>query len=96
MTDFEGLLQGLRKIGGGVLWLLIGSKAWRASEKVQNLRLGFGSLIVGLSIGVGLYYWCLNQREDRAVISFLVIPAASILVAMILNAISNSIPSKDG
>lgn len=95
MTAFGGLLQVLRIIGGVVLYVLIGSKAFGASEKAQNLRLGFGSLIVGFGIGVVLYYWCLNQTDDRTIISFLVTPAASIAVAFILNAISKSIPSKD-
>jgi drug/metabolite transporter (DMT)-like permease len=94
MTGFGGLLQLLRFIGAVVLFVLIGQKGWANNEKAQNLQLAVGSLIVGLGIGVVLYYWCLVQRDDRAVISFLVTPVASIIAAFILNHISKSIPSE--
>jgi hypothetical protein len=95
MSGFGGLLQLLRALGGLVLYVLIGQKARGHGEKAQNLQLAAGSLIVGLGIGVCFYYWCLAQRDDRAVISFLVTPVASIIVAFILNHISKSIPSED-
>jgi len=96
MSGFGGLLQLLRAIGGFVLYVLIGPKARSQSEKAQNLQLAAGSLIVGLGIGVVLYYWCLAQNDDRAVISFLVTPVASIMIAFILNHISKSIPAENG
>jgi hypothetical protein len=52
---FGGLLGIVNVIGGSILTLLIGSKAWTESEDGRFFRLGVGVLFIGPMIGVASY-----------------------------------------
>jgi uncharacterized membrane protein len=85
LRNFGGLLQVLRGIGGFVLSLLIGGAALTQSEKAATPTLATGSLTFGVLLGFLFYHYWLARQEGRAVICFLAIPAASVILAFILD-----------
>lgn len=90
------MLRLVNAIGGGVLWILIGAKAYVDNETGRNYRLGAGALIVGWAIGFCVYYFVWNKFPDasvtkKRVTSFLVIPIAIVLFTFLLENVSKSL-----
>lgn len=83
--DMGGLLLLLRTVGKGVLFVLIGSKAGAETETANNYRLTTGALALGLVVGLVLYFSWLVGQDSKALICFLVIPVASVIIAFFLN-----------
>jgi hypothetical protein len=80
-----GLLLLLRAIGKGVLFVLVGSKAGAKTETANNYALTTGGLAVGLVVGLVLYFSWLAGQDSKALICFLAIPVASVIIAFFLN-----------
>lgn len=53
---FRGLLEIVNLLGGTVLFILVGSKAWAKSRTGRNFRLTFGGLVIGIVAAVVTYY----------------------------------------
>ena len=57
---FGGLLGLFNFIGGGVLYALIGTEAWRDGEKARWARVLLGGVVLGLM--AGLISFCVYYR----------------------------------
>lgn len=63
---FGGLLDLVNVMGGGILYLLIGSKAWKDSKEGRFFRLASGTIGLGLILGVSFYLFVLKRDVDTA------------------------------
>ena len=73
---FGGLLDVVHKVGGGLLFLLIGSSAFK--KEARNFSLFLGGVIIGGVIAAVVYYF------NGLVEDFIVAPFSSLLVVMVL------------
>lgn len=95
---FGGFLSLVNAAGGGILYLLIGSKAWNETEGGRHYRLSAGSIAIGLIIGAILYfgffaveYGVTRQRHFRLALCLGGAAFAFWLVVRVLEAINKDI-----
>ena len=62
---FKGILEVVNVAGGAVLFLLIGRRAWSKSRFGRNVRLGIGSLSIGLIVGTIAIFVIQPQPGDE-------------------------------
>lgn len=62
---FGGFLEAMNVIGGGLLYLLVGSAAWRETGRARWYRVNTGSVIVGLAFGFIGYLLFFPGGDDR-------------------------------
>lgn len=53
---FGGILEFVNILGGVILYLLIGKKAWKHSNTTRYARLNFGGIFVGFVLATTLYF----------------------------------------
>jgi|GEM_PF-4738971 len=51
---FGGLLAVIQFVGGCLIYVLVGPKAWGTTEDAKGLRALFGGVIIGVLIGVAI------------------------------------------
>lgn len=78
-----GLLGLVQALGGLLLFLLIGTRAWKKTLGAQLLRVLFGGSIIGFLLGIGLNRFILSKTSDTSMSDSEVI-ALSILGMVVL------------
>ena len=93
-----GLLWLADKIGGIVLYILIGARAFVENDRATWIRLCFGSCVLGLISGLILLiiYWLRpfplgEDKTSRYLIVFLAVPALFLVLIYILESIKKSL-----
>jgi hypothetical protein len=95
---FGGLLGLINAVGGAVLYVLLGSKAWRESEQGRKERRNMGSLVFGLALGSGFYFFKKTELLDKPenygmkpLIGFVVIPFLIMVLVVAIEAVGESL-----
>jgi hypothetical protein len=95
---FGGFLGLINAVGGGVLQVLIGLKAWNDNASGRHYRVVAGSIASGLVIGGILYVWLLEALFDdpfggilNLLICFVGVPLVFLLIAGALEDVTNEI-----
>jgi hypothetical protein len=52
---FGGLLEAINMLGGGILYVLIGSNAWRVGQLARWCRLAAAAYLIGIVGGIVAY-----------------------------------------
>lgn len=63
---FGGVLAVNQELGGLLLFLLIGSKAWKATNNGEHLRSLFRGAALGLLIGIAICIFAMTERDKIA------------------------------
>jgi hypothetical protein len=85
---FGGFLSIFNVVGGGILYLLIGSKAQKENESGRHYRLSAGSISIGLILGVIIYFmffenvYGVHRRDYVALILCLACSSIALLVVV--------------
>ena len=62
---FGGLLAFIQFLGGCLLCLLVGRKAWGTTENAKGLRALFGGVIAGVLIGIAIQAFATDSIDPR-------------------------------
>jgi hypothetical protein len=99
MTGVLGGLLGLADwFGGLVLMVLIGGKGWSPHSSARNVRILFGSYIVGVAVGIVAVVLGLVETSNTlraSVFVFGVIPVCSLVVFLLLEVLRLAIDGEN-
>lgn len=62
---FGGILSLVNAIGGCILYVLIGSIAWKDKKDARDFRIGMGGFALGTIVGAVVYMWVLDNRDNK-------------------------------
>ena len=100
---FGGILAIVEFIGGCILFVLIGGRAWKADQTARGYRLNIGGTLGGFLIGFLVYWITPNEifefgsssyrhsNEWKMVICFFGIPIVMLLVTLFLEQIRKAL-----
>ena len=63
---FGGLLAVVQVVGGCLIYVLVGRKAWGTSEDANGLRALFGGVIIGVLVGAVIQLYVTDSIGLRA------------------------------
>ncbi len=90
---FGGLLGLVNLVGGLILYLLIGAKAWRENEKGRDARRRTGAIFIAIPLGFILYVFLSSvdyfSHDERYIFKWGIVLALPIIFIISISMMEN-------